>query len=211
MKSFFCYALFMALGLVCKPIFIIAQLDSTTIRVHFLHGSKPKYKYKHTEDKWFGGLLGGHAGVEYAPNCILNFVPKARFHFFSKRNIINSRFVVHDTLSFYEILSGKTDSVKKTIISIRISPVQKLKLDSIVSCYRKHSPYDYAFFGMRCGAAAYDVLAQVEVLEAHSFSKTWRSIFYPRRLRRKLESKQLANVTQIKKVQGSYKRKWEND
>jgi hypothetical protein len=211
MKSFFCYAILIAFGLVCKPIFTIAQPDSTTIRVHFLHGSKPKRSFKHSEDKWFGGLLGGHAGVEYAPNCILNFVPKARFHFFSKRHIINSRFVVHDTLSFYEILSGKPDSVKKTIVSIRISASQKLKIDSIASCYRKQSPYDYAFFGMRCGAAAYDVLAQVQVLPTYSFSKTWCAIFYPRRLRRKLESNQLVKITTITKVNGSYKRKWEND
>lgn len=185
--------------------------DSILIRVHFLHGSKPKRAFKETEDKWFGGLLGGHAGIEYEPNKVLNFQPKSRFHLFSNRSIINSKFSIHDTISFYEILGGNYDSVKKTIIYIKISSTQKTKLDSIVKAYMKRSPYDYAFFGMRCGAAAYDVLAQIDIVRPLSFKKTWRRIFYPRRLRRRLEA--LANINHYKvvKYEGSIRRKWEKD
>src|ERR1700741_3131755 len=93
-----------------------SQEDSTCIRVHFLHGSKPKKKYKREEDKWFGGMLGGHAGVEISKNEILNFQPAARFHFFSKRHLINSRFSIHDTVSFYGILGGRPTAVKRTVI-----------------------------------------------------------------------------------------------
>ncbi len=190
--------------------FAIAN-DSVLIRVHFLHGSKPKRAFKETEDRWFGGLLGGHAGIEYAPNRILNFQPKSRFHLFSNRSIINSKFSIHDTISFYEILGGNYDSVKKTIIYIKISSTQKSKLDSIVRAYTKRSPYDYAFFGMRCGAAAYDVLAQIDVVRPLSFKKTWRRIFYPRRLRRRLEALAKIHHYKVVKVEGTKRRKWEID
>lgn len=185
--------------------------DSVIIKVHFLHGSKPKRQYKKTEDRWFGGILGGHAGIEVSPNKIFNFLPKSRFHLFSKREIINSKFCIHDTLSFYEILGGKYDSVKKTIISIKISAKQKETLDSVVNAYCKRSPYDYAFFGMRCGAAAYDVLAQIGVVRKLSFKKTWRRTFYPRKLRRLLEAKTMKDIVSIRKFKGSSKRKWERD
>lgn len=185
--------------------------DSVLIRVHFLHGSKPKRAFKETEDRWFGGILGGHAGIEYESNKILNFQPKSRFHLFSNRSIINSKFSIHDTISFYEILGGTYDSVKKTIISIKISLGQKQRLDSIVKAYTRRSPYDYAFFGMRCGAAAYDVLAQIDVVRKLSFKKTWRRIFYPRRLRRRLEALAKIHHYKVLKQEGSKRRVWERD
>ena len=61
-----------------------AQSDSVIIRVHFLHGSKPKREFRHEEDRWFGGILGGHAGIEIGPNKIFNFQPKSRPHLFSE-------------------------------------------------------------------------------------------------------------------------------
>lgn len=185
--------------------------DSVNITVHFLHGSKPHKKYKYEEDRWFGGILGGHVGVEFEPNKILNFVPKARFHVFSHPKIINSKFSIHDTVSFYEILGGQYSSVKKTMITIKISAEQKKKLDSLVNVYYKRSPYDYAFFGMRCGAATYDVLAQIGVVKKHSFNHTWRKIFYPRRVRRILEGNSNSQIYTINKSKGSMKRIWEKD
>lgn len=190
---------------------IKANSDSITIRVHFLHGSKPKFKFRHQEDRWFGGILGGHAGIEYEPNRIINFQPKARFHVFAHRQLINSRFTIHDTLSFYEILGGKFSSVKKTMISIRISARQKVKLDSIANAYTQRSPYDYAFFGMRCGAASYDVLAGTGLVRHYGFTKTWRRFFYPRKVRRYLERHAEENEYSIRKATGSNTRTWEKD
>jgi hypothetical protein len=188
-----------------------ANSDSVEIRVHFLHGSKPKREFKKTEDRWFGGLLGGHAGLEYEANKILNFLPRARFHVCSKKQIINSRFAIHDTISFYGILGGEPASNKKTIITLKISAQQKAKLDSVAKAYLERSPYDYAFFGMRCGAAAYDVLAQADIVHKHSFNKTWRKIFYPRKLRHRLEHYARSKGFKIAKYGGSSKRKWERD
>jgi len=190
---------------------IHAANDSVYIRVHFLHGSKPKKKYRHIEDRWFGGVLGGHAGIEYEPNKIINFRPKGRFHILSKPGLINSRFSIEDTIAFYEILGGKSDSVKKTIITIKISAEQKARLDSIVKAYTEKCPYDYAFFGMRCGAAAYDILARTGIVYQYSFKKTWRKIFYPRKLRRRLEFEAANRHFTVRKCKGSIRRIWEND
>lgn len=190
---------------------IIAQTDSVVIRVHFLHGSKPKFRFRHEESRWFGGILGGHAGVECEPNEIVNFVPIARFHVFAKPELINSQFSTHDTLSFYEILGGDYGSVKKTIITLRISAQQKAALDSVAATYKNRSPYDYAFFGMRCGAAAYDLLARAGIQHPYSFAKTWSKFFYPRKTRRRLERLAAARGYTVQKMPGSIKRIWEKD
>ena len=185
--------------------------DSVTIKVHFLHGSKPKAAYKYTEDRWFGGILGGHAGIEFEPNQIINFLPRSGVHLFSKPKIINSKFSIHDTTSFYAIMSGKIDTVKSTIVYIRISDTQKNKLDSIVAGYRKRAPYDYAFFGMRCGAAAAEILGQIGVLKKTGLRHTWMHTFYPRKLRRRLEHDASLRNYLIVKSEGNRRRKWEKD
>jgi hypothetical protein len=211
MKTIIIRCFFASLFLIFHTSSSLGASDSVDIRVHFLHGSKPKKKYKKVEDKWFGGILGGHAGIEYESNKILNFQPKARFHVFYKKGIINSKFSVHDTLSFYEILGGKHHAAKKTIITIRISAAQKRQLDSIARAYLERSPYDYAFFGMRCGAAAYDVLSRIGVVYKYSFNRTWRKIFYPRKLRRRLEWFAKERGFKVRKVEGNSRRIWEAD
>ncbi len=207
-RRFFTAVLIMAL---CKGQPLFAQSDSLSIKVHFLHGSKPKFKFRHEEDRWFGGILGGHAGVEYEPDQIISFLPKARFHVFAHPRLINSKFSLHDTVSFHEILGGNYGSVKKTIITIRISAQQKASLDSIVALYKARSPYDYAFFGMRCGAATYDLLARAGIQEPYSFTKTWSRFFYPRKTRRKLERLAASKGYAVTKMPGSTKRIWEKD
>jgi hypothetical protein len=187
------------------------ESDSTFIRVHFLHGSRPKHKYRHVEDKWFGGVLGGHAGIEVAPDTIVNFVPSSRFHVFTKPWLINSRFAIHDTVSFYQILGSPADSMKKTIITIRISAAQKQRLDSVVHAYMLKTPYDYAFFGMRCGAAASDLLSQIGVVKHRDFKATYRHAFYPRVLRRRLERQACPCHYSVRRVNGSVRRRWERN
>lgn len=190
---------------------VLAQNDSVEVRVHFLYGSKPKRKYKSTEDRWFGGVLGGHAGIEWKPNKIINFQPKSRFHLFHKKQIINSKYSVLDTVTFHEILGGKYNDNKRTIVCLKLSREQYNKLDSLANAYHEKSPYDYAFFGMRCGAATYDLLAKSGVLKKCKFNKTWRCNFYPRIVRRKLEKLANKEHTAIIRSEGSTRRIWEKD
>lgn len=167
---------------------LLAQ-DSFFLKVHFLYGLKPKSEFKGTEPKWFGGKLGGHVGIESSSNRILNFVPHGSFHWFAKKKDKHSMYAVHDSSSFYSILGGHPDSVKKIVVIIPISLQQKNAFDSIAACYLKQTPYDYALFGMRCGAASYEILAQLGIMKRYSYRKTYRKIFYPKKLRKRLLKK----------------------
>lgn len=185
--------------------------DSIYIKVHFLYGSKPKREFKEVESKWFGGKLGGHVGIEIDSNEIIDFVPSGDFHYFAKKNDCNSRFAQHSLESFYEIFGGSTEDVKKMSVKIPISAQQKFKLDSIVNSYTNVTPYDYAFIGMRCGAATYDVLSQIGVVEQYSHRRTYMKIFYPKKLRKPLAEQARENNWTIAEQEGSTNRKWEKD
>lgn len=185
--------------------------DSIYIKVHFLHGSKPKKQYWETESKWFGGKHGGHVGIEIDSNRIIDFIPSGTFHKFSKKNDRNSAFAIHSIETFWKMFGNGKVIVKKTTFIIPITKTQKQKLDSIVNIYTSSTPYDYAFFGMRCGAAAHDILGQLGIVKAYSQSKTARKIFYPKKLRKKLFKLAEINQWQVIQVDGTSHRKWEKD
>ena len=185
--------------------------DSTFLKVHFLYGSKPLKKYKDTERKWFGGVLGGHVGIEGDSGKILNFLRRGKIHWFAKKDNRQSMYKEHDFCNFYALFRTDPDSVKKAIIYIPVTIQQKQQFDSIATAYLQKTPYDYAFFGMRCGAAAYDILGQLAILPKHSNSRTCKKIFYPKKLRKRLLKKATKNNWTIIRQDGSMKRKWERD
>jgi len=156
-------------------------------------------------------MLGGHVGIEGDSGKILNFGPRGRFHWFARRTDRHSGYALHSLDGFYSIMGGDPDSNKKTIIYIPITQLQKKKFDSISAAYLQATPYDYALFGMRCGAAAYDILAQLDLMPAYCHSRTWKKILYPKKLRKRLLKKATANGWRILRQDGSHKRKWEKD
>ena len=185
--------------------------DSVYLKVHFLYGSKPIKKYKSTEKKWFGGILGGHAGIESDSNEILSFSPSGKFHWITKKNNRHSKYSLKSHDAFYGILGGHPDSIKKAVIYIPINLQQKQIFDSISKSYLAETPYDYAFMGMRCGAATYEVLGQLGIVRAYSNGTTCRKIFYPKKLRKPLLREANLNGWKIERQDGSIKRKWEKD
>jgi hypothetical protein len=185
--------------------------DTTYLKVHFLYGSRPLHKCKDTEPKWFGGMLGEHVGIEGDSNKIVNFIPNGKFHWFAKKDNRHSTYAVHSPDDFYAILGGNPDSVKKAIVYIPVTLQQKQQFDSITTAYLEHTPYDYALVGMRCGTAAYDILGKLAVLPDYSYRKTYKKIFYPKKLRKRLFKKATENGWTIVRENGSYRRKWERD
>ena len=185
--------------------------DSLYLKVHFIYGSKPLRKYKDTEKKWFGGILGGHVGIEGDSGKILNFGPKGNFHLIARKQSRHSHYVTHSFNGFYTIFGGNTDSVKKTIIYVPITKQQKEKFDSISINYINKTPFDYAFIGMRCGASSYYILGQLGILPQYGYTKTYLKIFYPQKLRSRLLKKAHANNWKIEREEGTPKRKWEKD
>lgn len=195
----------------CFSSSLVYSGDTTYLKVHFLYGSKPLKKYKATEKKWFGGKLGGHVGIEGDSNKILNFLPSGKFHWFSKKKDPHSTYAIHSANSFYTILGGHSDSIKKAIVYIPVMPQQKQQFDSIAAAYLTQTPYDYALFGMRCGAATYEVLGQLNILPRYKNSKTYKKIFYPKKIRKRLFKKAGNNGWLIIRQDGSERRKWERD
>jgi hypothetical protein len=183
--------------------------DTVYLKVHFLYGSRPLKKYKASEPKWFGGTLGGHAGIEGDSGRILNFVPSGKFHWFDSRKNKHSNYTIHNADGFYSILGGNAADAKKTIIYIPVTKQQKQRFDSISTAYLSVTPYDYALMGMRCGAATYDILAQLGIVKEYSYHKTYRKIFYPKKARKRLIKKANTNGWKIERAEGSERRKWE--
>lgn len=181
------------------------------IKVHFLYGSKPGKEYKDSEGKWFGGRLGGHVGIEIDSNLVLDFVPYGELHLVAKKDERHSRFVMHTLESFWEIFGTEAGDVKKLTVVIPVSHAQRQRLDSIRQAYTRATPYDYALIGMRCGAAAYDVLAQLGIVPQYGTAKTSVKIFYPRKLRKRLIRKARQNGWEIIREEGTPRRKWEKD
>ncbi len=209
--------LFIVFSLFCfiQPLFS-QQGDSLNtpskfIKVHFLYGSRPAKKYRGQEAEWFGGILGGHVGIEIDSNRILNFNPKGKFHVFSKKKNRHSCYKIHDYESFYSILGGNADSMKQLRVCIPINESQLRILDSIKKVYIMETPYDYAFFGYRCGAAAYDILSKLGVVKRYGFKRTYRKIFYPKKLRKRLIKKAEINGWELERKNGTERRVWERD
>ncbi|MCB0738755.1 MAG: hypothetical protein KDC92_14670 [Bacteroidetes bacterium] len=196
---------------ICYSTVKVQTSISDTIGVHFLYGSKPAKAFQDVERKWFGGILGGHVGIASTPNEIVNFLPNGNFHYLSSKTELNSQFVVSDSIQFYQILGGSFTSAQRTTIHIPVTAKQKEQLDSIHHEYLSNSPYDYAFIGMRCGSATYDVLAQLGIVRKMSKWKMALTIFYPRKLRHRLLRKAKKNNWRVCHYQGTHRRQWEED
>ncbi len=189
---------------------VFAQ-DSSFIKVQFIYGSKPLKMYRATEKKWFGGLPGGHVGIETDSNKVLNFHPYKSFHLFTKNKKKHSRFMLQSSDEFWSCFGCSPETVKKATVIIPVTSAQKHRFDSISNSYLSNTPYDYALFGMRCAAATYDILSQLGIVEAYPMKKTYMKIFYPKKLRLRLYAKAKANGWTVIKQEGSAKRKWEQD
>lgn len=185
--------------------------DSTIIKVHFLYGSKPKNTYRSTERKWFGGLLGGHVGIEISDNKIISFNPVGKFHWVARKQEKHSAFLIHDSTQFYSLFGGNPERMKKLIVHLPVSNAQYLLLDSLGEEYLLNTPYDYAFLGMRCGAAAYHLLSQIDIFPFQQPSAIQWKIFYPRKFRKRLIKLADQHQWVIHQQQGSNTRKWEKD
>ena len=181
-----------------------AQGDSQIVKVHFYYGSKPKFKYRHTEGKRFGGLHGGHVSMEIG-DSVFSFVFKGKVHIFAHRKELHSQWInepinqwVKDTMN---------DKYATIIIPLANPEFQKLK--TIQKNYTENNSYDYAFFGMRCAAATYDVFSQLGYYKKRNRFGMISKIFYPKLLRRKFFKMAKKNHWEVVKHGGSERRKWE--
>lgn len=181
------------------------------IKVHFLHGSKPKDEFKETESRWFGGIHGGHVGIEVDSNRVMDFLPGGKFHIIEHDKDRHSNYAKHTVADFWKLFGTDSNDVTRTSIVIPIDSAQKHLLDSIYARYTSETPYDYAFIGMRCAAAASDVLAQLDILREKGRHATYMRFFYPKLLRKKLLRLANRNKWQVVRHEGVDTRIWEKE
>lgn len=180
-----------------------------SLKVHFLHGSKPAKAFKKVEGKWFGGRKGGHVGVEVCSLGIVSFVPSGKFHYVGKHRKRHSTFTQDTHERFLEMFGGEAGKMRYTIITIPITTAQARTLCEVQTQYLQNVPYDYAFLGMRCGAASYDMLSKIRVVKPKARFCTIFKIFYPKILRKKLLRKAKRNHWRVDRQAGTHQRKWE--
>ena len=190
------------------PIAVLATNpgDTAEIRVHFLYGSKPSKKCKEKEEKYFGGLHGGHVTIE-AAGINVGFNPIWDYHIFPHKKHKSAAFALTSLDEF------KKDSVEMKYVSfiIKTTPEKVRIIDSIHQAYLKKTPYDYSFFGMRCASATWDILEEAGIVKRRS--KIWKAwvIFYPKRIRKRMFRYAEKNDWEVVAKDGRDCRIWEKD
>jgi len=176
------------------------------IKVHFKYGSKPKKEFKQTEKKWFGGIHGGHVSIEI-DNEVIGFEPKTSFHIFPKKKNRNSYFNSEPVESWRKNIS----QLQYLSITIPIADSQYVFLKESLKTYQKNVPYDYAFFGYRCAASTYEILASLKLVKDYGNYRTVKKYFYPRKLRTKLIKEAYLKNYLVHYHKGRNTRRYEKD
>jgi len=174
-----------------------------SIAVHFLYGSKPAKGCK-DEKKVFGGKKGGHVTIE-EENKIIGFQPGGSCHIFGAKKKANGYFRADDKTKWVQ----DTVTRKYASVIIPLTAEQRSKLKTTIQTYLEKRPYDYAFFGMRCAAATYDILEDAGIVKQRSHFGKWASFFYPQLLRRRILKLAEKNNYVIVKHPGRHTRLWE--
>ncbi len=186
--------------------------DSCHIRVLFIYGSRPSPDCDSSGGKWFGGIHGGHVGVQLDSSRVIDFAPSNGFHYIGHKKNCLSAFSIRDPESFWETFRGSDSaSVKRLSIRIPVSSGQYHRLDSLSRVYTCEVPYDYAFLGMRCAAASYDLLQVIGVTRERGRLAIWSRFFYPKLLRKYLMKKAKKRGWKMESGEGSPCRVWESD
>ena len=95
--------------LFCFIFFLSYSQDGIFLKVHFLYGSKPLKRDKNTEQKWFGGILGGHVGIEVKEDKVLNFLPSREFFYLLLKVKIKKYLVFVGQRLAFNLLISKLD------------------------------------------------------------------------------------------------------
>jgi hypothetical protein len=193
------------LFIVCGTVLLAQEPDSIrTIYVHILHGSRPDAP---NEYKSIGGYRGGHV-VTQVDTFVYGFNFRSRkIHTFPSRKNNSGIFEKEGVVEW----RSDKKKFKITTFAIDVSIAQHDSLQALYEKYLQGSPYDYAFFGMRCAASSYHMLGCVQVIEPCSRARSVRKAFHPKALRKRLVAMAEEKKFRIIVQKGSRTRKWEGD
>lgn len=175
-------------------------------KIHFRYGSKPLKQFPN-QNEMFGGILGGHVYFQ-VNEYFYGFEPfdEKSFHYFPSRNF-NAIFR-KESLNDWTL---KHKDQKVLTIQLPLTSEQELNLLTILEKYHRQTPYDYAVFGMRCGASSYHILSQIGLFETVSRFQCILSIPYPKFLRKKFIKIAKKNNWKMELKEGTMERTWEKD
>lgn len=197
---------FIAIIIVILSIDAFSQTKVDSIKVIFLHGSKPAKNHKN-EYKTVGGLRGGHIVTQIDSN-VYGFNYKSKRirtfpHPFNKKGVMEKENVDN----FLKLKKG----AKITIVTI---PVSSDEYNNIKNFYENNvnkANFDYAFFGMRCASVCYKGLSICNVYKKSSNFKSIRRAFHPKKLRKKLCKTAEQKGYKVEVMKGRAGRIWEGD
>jgi hypothetical protein len=184
-----------------------AQADTVPyIKVNFLYGSRPERAHKDIERKSFGGIHGGHVTIQVGDVDYGFRRTSDNTHLFPRKNPAS-------TFSMKR-LNGKSryEAGRKTVtFIIPVTPQQYDALQRIHDDYCAVTPFDYAFFGMRCTSTTQEILGEIGILKNRSRFSHVVTAFYPKKLRKRMFRLARKNNYQIIRTEGRPTRKWERD
>ena len=200
-----------------------------SIRVLCLYGSIPAKGWKGIEPVFHKGILtrtinlhGGHVGVETLIDSVLSFQPvnySGLFrsgHIFNHSRHPNSWFRALSDQDMWYVLPhhyDDLDSLRRAVFVIPVTPGQRRMIDSLSRAYRAHTPYDYAFLGMRCASASYEILFHAGLVSGYPRG-IWHKIFTTKKFRYALYKEYLRRKAagwRLYTWKGCTSRQWEND
>ncbi|HEV2480613.1 MAG TPA: hypothetical protein VGS79_13145 [Puia sp.] len=205
-----------------------------SIRVLCLYGSIPAKGWQgkepmHGPNSMLGRMVklhGGHVTIEYRHDRALSFQPVhydglgGAGHLMPRLNQknFNSCFRIYTEKRAWNVLGNyynNLDSLRRVVFIIPVTATQQHKLDSLADAYTKNTPYDYAFFGMRCASASYEFLKEAGLVTEYRHH-IWMNIFTTRDFRNALYKDYVRNRGQgkgwrLETSRGSASRKWEKD
>lgn len=173
-----------------------------SVKILFLYGSKPIAK---SETKQFGGIHGGHVNIQYKDGYA-SFIPYDGFHIFAKKKKYSKWVIEKENNFVFDTTDGRY-----LILNIPIANHQAKAIDSILTKRLDSTIYDYAFIGMRCASAAYEILATANIYPKIGLGRMKINYFYPKLLRKKMLKEARKKQWRFIFRKGKTTRKWEKD
>ncbi len=184
-----------------------ADSAAHAVTIHFVYGSKPARGHKDTEHHYFGGIHGGHVYLQL-DSMLFSFLPGTfPVHIFAHGKKRQSLYAAHALTDF----ASDTVGAKVTSITYPLSDSQYVELNTVRQEYIHETPYDYAFFGMRCAAAAYDVLGHAGLVKKKGNFRNVCTNFYPKPMRKRMLKHAQQHGLKVVTKEGRASRKWEKD
>ncbi len=204
------------MGMICKKLqllFLLLALlaqaysqGSPVIKVFFRYGSIPATGFENSEYEEIGGIRGGHVSLGI-DSLEIGFTNIGWIHVFPHKEDYNAVYYIKHVEDFLL----EIQNVKFVIFEVPLSTEQYHKLKAILHDYVANTPYDYAFFGMRCASATYEVLSQIGLFEPLPRGRNVISNFYPRLFRLKMFRLARQENYTITRQKGRISRIWEED